>query len=86
MSGRRSLNYVRSRYGVPAKRGMRVTCDGLEGIIVGGQGNYLRVRIDGEKHLSTWHPTWRVTYHAAEASVLPAEGSEWNEMPGGNDA
>lgn len=58
-----SMNYIRRYYAVPAKRGMRVTVDGYSGTIVGSYGQYLRVRVDGEKHAGLWHPTWRVEYH-----------------------
>ena len=61
--GARSFAYVRQRYGVPAKRGMRVTADGKPGRITSGAGHYIRVLIDGDKHSSLWHPTWRMVYH-----------------------
>lgn len=58
-----SAAYVRNYYKVPAKRGMRVTIDGREGTIVSFPQAYLGVRLDGEKEIRTYHPTWRVTYH-----------------------
>ena len=61
--GRYSLDYVRRKYRVPARRGMRVTVDGKSGVITCGDGQYLRVRLDGEKRSGRWHPTWRVVYH-----------------------
>lgn len=57
-----TAQYVRSRYGVPAKRGMHVVIDGQSGVITGFDGAHLRVRIDGEKHPTNAHPTWRVQY------------------------
>jgi hypothetical protein len=56
------FDYVRQRYGVPARRGMRVVADGNPGRITSGAGNYIRVLIDGEKRPSTWHPTWHMEY------------------------
>lgn len=66
--GRRSLDYVRWKYGVPAKRGMRVRADGKLGTITNGDGQYIRVRIDGEKQSGSWHPTWNMEYEPEEAS------------------
>lgn len=57
------MNYIRSAYNVPAKRGMRVTIDGRSGVITGSCQAYLRVRFDGEKSSRFCHPTWRVVYH-----------------------
>lgn len=58
------MAYVRSQYGVPAKRGMRVTVDGRSGTITSAD-HALRVRFDGERHPVSAHPTWRVEYHSA---------------------
>ena len=66
---RYSLDYVRRWYGVPAKRGMRVTCDGKPGTLTCGDGAHIRVRLDGENRSEKWHPTWRVTYHTPEGDV-----------------
>lgn len=55
--GRYSLDYVRSRYGVPVKRGQRVTVEGgNEGVVTCGDGAHVRVRLDGEKHSGSYHP------------------------------
>lgn len=67
--GTLSLDYVRRYYGVPARRGMRVTCDGKPGTLTTGDGAHIRVRLDGEKHSGNYHPTWRVTYHTPEGDV-----------------
>ncbi|WP_197747585.1 hypothetical protein [Mycolicibacillus koreensis] len=56
------MEYVRSHYGVPAFRGQAVEVDGRQGVITGSDGQYLRVRLDGEKHSVRAHPTWRVRY------------------------
>jgi hypothetical protein len=53
----RSLNYIREKYGVPAKRGTRVTTEtGKTGVVTSGDGAHVRVRLDGEKHSGSWHP------------------------------
>jgi hypothetical protein len=55
--GPRGLGYVRHYYGVPARRGMRVIAEGLgPGVITGGTGAHIRVRLDGEKHSAPHHP------------------------------
>ena len=61
-----SAEYVRSYYGVPAKRGMRIVIDGRPATIVGFKNQYLRIRRDGEKHTVIAHPTWRVEYPKPE--------------------
>jgi len=61
-----SAEYVRSYYGVPAKRGMRITIDGRPATIVGFKDQYLRIRRDGEKRTVIAHPTWRVEYPKPE--------------------
>lgn len=67
-TGYRSFDYVRRYYGVPAKRGMRVTVyDGREGTITCGAGHYIRIRLDGEKRSRIFHPTWKLTYHSGAA-------------------
>lgn len=60
---RTSFDYVHHRYGVPARRAMRVTADGSPGVITSGAGKYIRVRLDGAKHSFPWHPTWNMVYH-----------------------
>lgn len=57
-----SAAYVRDRYGVPAKRGMRVIADGTPGVITGFHGARLRIRLDGQTRPGTWHPTWNIEY------------------------
>jgi len=57
-----SMDYVRKRYGVPAKRGKRVTVDGKSGRITSAKGGYILVRFDGMPISIPCHPTWRVEY------------------------
>lgn len=53
-----SMEYIRDYYKVPAKRGRKVIVIGKLGIITGSKGAYLRVRLEGEKGSSLYHPTW----------------------------
>lgn len=70
-----SMKYIRDYYKVPAKRGARIEFDDemskfllgflykpKRGTIVGSKHGYLRVRFDNQKHITTLHPTWKVTY------------------------
>ena len=57
-----SAEYVRRYYGVPAKRGMRVTVDSKPGVIMSFHGQYLGVRFDGDRLTARCYPTWRVDY------------------------
>lgn len=58
------FDYVREYYKVPAKRGGRVLVgkDRKPGRITSGAGNYIRIRLDGEKHAGYYHPTWEIEY------------------------
>lgn len=60
-----SAEYVRTAYGVDYKRGQRVTIDGKPGVIASFPGQYLGVRLDGEKRTSRAHPAWRVQREGA---------------------
>jgi len=65
-----TMEYIRTRYGVPAKRGGRVRYTGsfdgqpVEGTILSAvTGNaHLRIHLDGEKHAEHFHPTWELEY------------------------
>jgi hypothetical protein len=61
---RGDADYVRERYGVPAKVGMLVTIAGNPCRIVGFRGGYLRVRYLEEPILGVRnaHPVWSVQY------------------------
>jgi hypothetical protein len=62
MTNKGEAEYVRTTYGVPAKRGMRVTVDGRPGVITSFRQGKLRVRFDGMRFSIPAHPTWRVDY------------------------
>jgi hypothetical protein len=59
-----SMQRIRDYYQVPAKRGMRIICDGDAGVIVGSSRSnmHLILRLDGHKHTVPAHPTWRMEY------------------------
>ncbi len=66
-----TMDWIRSHYGVPAKRGGRVEyapCEGSKdlpgkrGVITGTRGPHLLVRMDGEKNTRPYHPTWQLRY------------------------
>jgi hypothetical protein len=58
-----SLAYIRDQYKVPAYRGRRVKVyNEKNGTITGASGPYIRVRLDGEARIGSYHPTWRVQY------------------------
>ena len=56
------MKWIREHYNVPAKRGMGVIAQGRKGMIVGSKGEYLRVRIEGEKNIISFHPEWEMEY------------------------
>jgi hypothetical protein len=64
-----SAEYVRRFYGVPAKRGQRVTVEGRPGIVASFPGQYIGVRFDGEKSTTRCHPTWEVDYSPASQPI-----------------
>ena len=57
-----NMDYIRKKYKVPAKRGMKVIAQGHNGTIVGARNGYLRIRIEGEKNILSFHPTWEMEY------------------------
>lgn len=66
-----SMEYIRNTYGVPAKRGMRVTAYGKPGVITGAEGAYIMVRLDGKTFSLPHHPTDEIVYDPA---VRPSQG------------
>lgn len=74
-----SMRRIREVYGVPAKRGMRVVCDGTPGVIVGASRTnmHLLLRLDDDpRHTVPAHPTWRMEYTQPE---LPFEWPIWSK-------
>jgi hypothetical protein len=56
------MKWIRDHYTVPAKRGMEVIAVGKRGTIVASKNGYLRIRINGQKKIFSFHPTWEMTY------------------------
>lgn len=52
-----SFDYIERTYGVKAKRGQRVVAYGKPGVVTGTEGQYLTIRLDGQKHSNPYHPT-----------------------------
>ncbi|PWJ80576.1 hypothetical protein C7441_112118 [Pseudaminobacter salicylatoxidans] len=63
-----SMDWVRKRYGVPAKRGGRVIYSGGKtpeyGTIMSARDGRLYIRLDGMEytHPLPFHPTWELHY------------------------
>lgn len=73
-----SMDSIRKRYGVPARRGGRVRYmvrAGVyrEGRITSADGDRLVIVIDGDKRGHRYHPTWHMEYLP---SLAEAEGGE----------
>lgn len=75
-----SLEWVRTTYNVPAKRGMRVEYSGTHpprmGTITGAQGSHVCIRLDGMKHSQPYHPTWMLKYLDGSALSPSGRGTE----------
>jgi len=63
------VDYIRRVYGVPAKVGGIIEYEGKRGKIVGTRGQYLRIMLDGQSQVGSYHPKWHITY------IDPAEAS-----------
>ena len=58
-----TMEQIRQKYNVPAKRGMEVDFENnMKGRIVGSSGLYLRIRVYDTTGIGTYHPTWKITY------------------------
>lgn len=56
-----SIEYIRTYYGVPAKRGGRVLFNGKPAVIIGTRNAYLQLK-DEQGNLFIAHPTWEMIY------------------------
>lgn len=70
-----TMAYIRSKYNVPARKGMQVKVSGKLGMITGTQNAHLMILLDGEKHATPHHPTYEIDY-----LLLPV-GSFINDSP-----
>lgn len=66
-----SLKWIRRNYNVPAFRGVQITYQGKPAVILGGRAQYLRMRVQGERHPVTSHPTYAITYPALPLPPRP---------------
>lgn len=62
-----SMDYIRSYYRVPAKRGGRIeytgsNSKGRRGVITGSRGARLLIRFDDDGRTYVFHPTWEIKY------------------------
>jgi len=71
-----SMAFIRRHHGVPAKRGMRVFYkhEGRYGTILSARGDYLRIRLDGDKWAGNYHPTWKLDYLDRDGNVIHSTG------------
>ncbi|MDW5314980.1 hypothetical protein [Rhizobium sp. PL01] len=85
-----SMDYVRSTYGVPAKRGGRVEYSGDKtglrlGTIIGTYSARLKIRLDGDQDAGCYHPTWELRYLdapvIAESFLICDLREDWMRRP-----
>ena len=70
-----SMEYVRTRYNVPAKRGRRVQVYLGDGRLafdgrIASASHYIHVRTDSDSRSIAFHPTWNVVYFDDDGSIL----------------
>jgi len=58
-----SIEYIRKTYNVPAKIGGRIEYKSRPGTIVGACSGYLKIILDGETEINSYHPTWEMEYY-----------------------
>ena len=57
------MQYIRWRYGVPARVGAPVLFDGRQGwVTCAAPGGRVSVRLDGEAVSRPYHPTWKMVW------------------------
>lgn len=54
---RDQLQYVRDYYKVPAYVGVKVEYEGKPGVITGGDGQYVKAKLEGETRAANYHPS-----------------------------
>ena len=71
-----SMSQIRKARNVPAKRGGRIyyTHEGRHGTILSAKAGYLRIRLDGDKHPGSFHPTWKMQYTDNSGRVICDHG------------
>lgn len=80
------MDYIRTRYGVPAKRGGRIRFQGKPGVITSARPGEARlnIRLDGDKHTLPVHPTWEMEYEDAKAERKPRVWRHGDPEPTGH--
>jgi len=43
------------------------------GTITSARGGYLKIRLDGDQHAGTYHPTWEIQYLNSEPTSATTE-------------
>ena len=64
------MDYIRRVYGVPAEVGGIIEYEGKRGAIVGARDGRLRILLDGENVVRSFHPKWHLVY------ITPPGGDE----------
>lgn len=52
------------------KRGLVCEIDGKRGTVVAGDGGYVRVRYNGERHSVPCHPHWQAVYYDDNGTII----------------
>ena len=79
------MQQIRVSRGVPAKRGMRVRYTGAKGVdklgtITAARDGYVQIRLDGEKHAHSYHPTWKLEYLDDSGVILWSYRRDWKAI------
>ena len=65
------MEYIKESYNMPfLKKGMRVKAIGKDGVITGTHSSNLKIRIDGEKKIGRYHPTYETIFYDENGNVL----------------
>lgn len=76
-----SLDFIRTTYGVPAKKGVRVRFEGeQEGVITGASGRELLIQMDGSSYVAVYHPVWQLEYFVNSQWQPVAKDDHNNEI------
>ncbi|HHF7341033.1 TPA: hypothetical protein ACPSKZ_000700 [Legionella anisa] len=66
-----TMAYIRSKYNVPARKGVQVKVGDKLGVITGTHGFLLMILLDGDKHATPHHPTYEIEYcYKSQESLL----------------
>jgi hypothetical protein len=65
-----TMAYIRSKYNVPARKGMEVKVGDRLGVITGTHQARLMILLDGDKQSMPHHPTYEIDYRTTPQSLL----------------